>query len=193
MNIDWKLISRIIGFHSQEFEYVEVPWIVDDVRAINETLPTGHSPLRVENSQIDGYLVGSAEQSFIRLMLNNDIVPGKYMAATPCFRDDPVDELHQRHFFKVELIEILHDDLFKSQKLDDMVAVALAGFNSLNNSRNWKNLRVVETHSGTDIELNGTEVGSYGYRSIELPDVPRHWIYGTALAEPRFSYASKTG
>lgn len=39
-----------------------------------------------------------------------------------------------------------------------------------------------------DGELNGIEIGSYGYRSYrEL-----HWIYGTGLAEPRFTLAQKS-
>ena len=48
------------------------------------------------------------------------------------------------------------------------------------------NFEIVKTEEGLDIELNGIEIGSYGYRSYK----DFHWIYGTALAEPRFSLAA---
>ncbi len=48
--------------------------------------------------------MGSAEQGFVQLMLDGKLPLGSHMAAGPCFRDDEVDDLHQKTFFKVELI-----------------------------------------------------------------------------------------
>ena len=44
---------------------------------------------------------------------------------------------------------------------------------------------IVETDEGWDINVGGIEVGSYGSRSIH----DHLWVYGTGLAEPRFSQA----
>ena len=46
-----------------------------------------------------------------------------------------------------------------------------------------KDLDVVKTETGFDIEINGNELGSYGIRSCEFLE----WIYGTGCAEPRTS------
>jgi hypothetical protein len=46
-----------------------------------------------------------------------------------------------------------------------------------------KDLEVVKTDIGFDIEIDGKELGSYGIRSCEFLD----WIYATGCAEPRTS------
>ena len=50
-------------------------------------------------------------------------------------------------------------------------------------------LGTISTDEGYDIVLNGIEVGSYGIRQHEN----LRWIYGTGIAEPRFSTALKIG
>jgi hypothetical protein len=49
-------------------------------------------------------------------------------------------------------------------------------------------LTIVKTEIGHDIELNGIEIGSYGWRQNQ--DII--WAYGTGLAEPRFSIANQS-
>ena len=48
---------------------------------------------------------------------------------------------------------------------------------------------VVPTKEGYDLMINGIEVGSYGLRMGNGYE----WVYGTGLAEPRFSVAINTG
>lgn len=179
--IDWQLIAKAVSFYTSiGYCYVEVPWIVTQA-AINATLPPGKTGLLTQ----DGPLVGSAEQSFIQFMLDGQLSPGRYVAATPCFRDDTVDELHQRTFFKVELINVLQAteqavDLLLSQVVD----AALDFFQQI---APQGSLLAPETPDGFDIELGGVEIGSYGYRRRGK----HRWMYGTGLAEPRFSVAAR--
>src|SRR3989338_9115322 len=77
------------------------PWAIDkDVLDI--TLPAGKKGVDL----LDKKLVGSAEQSYLQLLKEKKILTGKYVATTPCFRDDLLDELHQHYFLKTELIHI---------------------------------------------------------------------------------------
>jgi hypothetical protein len=179
--IRWDFISRAIAYYSGlGYRYVEVPWVVG-AAAINVTLPPGYTAF----TTMDGTLVGSAEQSFIQLMTDGKLSDGNYMACTPCFRDDTVDEYHQRTFMKVELIQ------FRKQPIPEphmaALSVALEALDFFQSLTMGQDVRVKKTPDGLDIELRGVELGSYGYRSHE----DFHWIYGTGLAEPRFSKASR--
>ena len=131
--------------------------------------------------------VASAEQSFLQLKLDNPSFDGKCVAITPCFRNEPVlDDLHQPYFMKVELINW---DNTEREDMDKMIADARLLFEQ----ELWVDVvpntdpdpigivayDIVTTHTGI-------ELGSYGIR--EAPKVGR-WLYGTGLAEPRYSYA----
>lgn len=177
-NINWSRIAQVISiYQSMGYQYLEVPWIISD-EATNITLPAGRQIVRSN----DGALVGSAEQSFIQLMLDGKLEPGQYVAATPCFRDDQVDELHQQYFFKVELIDYATSEFVNiQQNLNKMMTDA----HILMRSIGAKEASLVRTADGFDIELNGIELGSYGYRKFK----DNFWIYGTGLAEPRFTQA----
>lgn len=180
MKISWKFIAQAIEFYeSIGFTYVEVPWIVDP-KAVAITLPAGHTAFQT----MDGALVGSAEQSFLALAMAGKLESGTYVAASPCFRDDTPDALHQRTFFKVELIDIRpRSESFGKYDVQKMAKIARSFF--INLPQGW-GVQIVECDHGLDIELNGIELGSYGYR--EHGDW--HWVYGTGLAEPRFSLAT---
>lgn len=183
-SINYSLISKAINFYEKiGFQYLEVPWIVSD-KAVNITLPKERKGHRCKT----GMLVGSAEQSFIQLMIDNQIKPGYYVAAGPCFRDDEVDLLHQETFFKVELIDLKFDD--ENINIDSvdtdvqwMVNKALNFFTSIPGGELSKIISLSE--NCFDIELNDIEIGSYGIRRFKN----FHWIYGTGIAEPRFSIA----
>ena len=134
-----------------------------------------------------GYLVGSAEQSFIHLDSIGELGNGKFVACTPCFRnEDYIDELHQRSFMKVELYRndtANPDDL--AGFIDEVVCFYRTRLNR-SNPEAFKKLVVRKFSDGTaDLELGGIEIGSYGVRSYG----DTHWMYGTAIAEPRFSTA----
>lgn len=181
--INWQYVAKAIKYYQDlGYYYIEVPWTVSK-EAMAITSPLDSELYNVDNK----YLVASAEQSFIELMLNGEIDPeGKFIAASPCFRDDPLDELHKRYFFKVELINILAPDQLKD--IDDLVwdmVVTAKGFYYTEINATFKPL-IVNTEIGFDLTGNGIELGSYGYRSFRN----FHWIYGTGFAEPRFSYVN---
>lgn len=163
--VDYSRVAKAIKFYERlGYEYVDTPWVVSHhVKAV--TFPGVSEACR------KGYLVGSAEQGFIHLMVNGLIKPGLYVSAGPCFRFDDVTKsvFHHPYFFKVELCEIGTTDF--SQVLAD--AHAFLGGTQ------------VQTNDGIDLELNGLEIGSYGYRVYS----GHEWAYGTGLAEPRFSQA----
>lgn len=175
--INWSFISRARDFYvGAGFEYIEVPWIVSRA-SIETTLPPGRRGFTTEI----GGLVGSAEQSFIELMRSKRIEQRKlYVAITPCFRDDDVDELHQSYFVKVELF--CQRSSADGNNAVSFVETAFQCFKMLGAD----NLHAVWVDPASwDITLNDVEIGSYGVRELH----GFHWTYGTGLAEPRFSYA----
>jgi hypothetical protein len=174
MIIHWDLIAKAIGYYqSLNYRYIEVPWNVSD-EAVNATLPIGIESLRT----VDGALVGSAEQSFIQLLLDQHTLDGKYVACTPCFRNEIIDRLHQRTFMKVELFSALNHSTL-NQVTDD----ALSFYKMLPGG---ELSTIVETEQGYDIYLNDIEIGSYGIRKYKNYS----WIYGTGFAEPRYGIAA---
>lgn len=180
--INWHNISNAIDFYqSLGYKYIEVPWFVSK-RAIEATFPTNSNKFTCNI----GTMVGSAEQSFIQLMLDNKIEADKYVAASPCYRDDIIDELHSLTFFKVEIISIFNkkEILKLNYDLNDIVYNAKEFFNIL---APYKKIDVISTKEGIDLEINGIEIGSYGIRSLEN----WNWVYGTGYADPRFSLAIK--
>lgn len=104
------------------------------------------------------------------------------MAASPCFRDDPVDEWHQKTFFKVELIVVGKNPLWGPRKL----AEEARRFFALHGA---SGALLKTTDDSVDVELGGIELGSYGWRRYSSPEHTFEWTYGTGLAEPRFSMA----
>lgn len=188
--INWSYVAKAIEFYQENgFKYLEVPWIVPE-QAVAVTLPKDKKSLDTRL----GTLVGSAEQSFIYLMQGNWLFNARHVAATPCFRDDPEDDLHHKWFFKVELIERVAPYL-KQTAIEDVVwnmaTVALDFYQSLPGGAA---AAIVPTPDGLDIELHGRELGSYGHRSYEsvngFVSTRFAWVYGTGFADPRFSYAS---
>ena len=90
--IDWKLLYEAKAFYEGlGFEYIEVPWIVEPSAT---SVTFGGAPHGTQY----GDLVGSAEQSFIQMILRGELSVGKYQAITPCFRSDTLDETHESHF-----------------------------------------------------------------------------------------------
>ncbi len=198
------LLKAIEYYGKCGFEYVNVPWAVSK-EAIMMTRPPfiKGDPMHyvVDNHRADKWLdrkpgqvlypVASAEQSFLQMALDNwkvNVRPvGDLCAMTPCFRNEPViDDLHQPYFMKVELIswdKTTHEDLTK------MIAHARLLFEE----NVWVDCVPNTDPDPIGIEAydlvtshTGIELGSYGIR--EHPKVGR-WLYGTGLAEPRYTYA----
>lgn len=179
----WGRINKsILDWQDEGFQYRDVPWLVPE----EYNLITAPSRDFLVNSKLGSH-VGSAEQSFVYLDLTGQLPRGKWIACTPCFRtEEHLDDLHQAGFMKVELYQT--DDIC-SFSLDVLVNKALNWFEKAleQSGVNRKHAYLAPTSDGVDIMVNGIEVGSYGIRSYEHLT----WIYGTALAEPRFSVAAK--
>jgi seryl-tRNA synthetase len=174
--IHWDLIAEAMEFYTGEgFTPVETPWIAS-AKAVAITCPRGLVPMMVPGL---GALVGSAEQGFLDMELKGALPKGRFISCGPCFRDEAVDALHQKTFFKVELYQ---NAKVTDISLEQMINQAKGFFESHLNAG-----PVVRetTEFGYDLTLNGVEIGSYGIRHTR--DVS--WIYGTGLALPRFTQA----
>lgn len=168
----WARIGKAVEFYqSRGYVYMDTPWLVEQMEYW-ATKPAGVADLYMP--AWDKYLVASAEQGFLSLLRSGACIENA-VSVSPCFRDEPQSDprTHSPWFMKVELIsttkavdEVLHD-------AKDFM-------------REYATVDIVPTSAGDcDLEIGGIEVGSYGrrrYREFE-------WVYGTGLAEPRFSYA----
>lgn len=206
--IDYIALGNAMSYYkSMGYEQIEVPWAVplDDIM-LTCPMPTyaTHAPDLAPND----YLVGSAEQGFLYLDRRGLLVKNKqYVACTPCFRNDAADEWHQPYFMKIELYhampsEYMHDADFLvkgilENTLKSMIQIASNFFQryepmlNLLITQNVRSVKCVKTDQGYDLEYDGIEFGSYGIRK----DIENNlcWIYGTGLAEPRFSKAVSIG
>lgn len=178
--IDWARIGRAVSFYEKcGFTYIEVPWYVDE-RFVEVTYPETLSPTHDFQTK-RGELVGSAEQSFLQLTaageLPSYVNKAKWLAVTPCFRDNqPDDEFHYPYFMKAEL----YWPWAEPSSVAALLSAAFEFFISEGAAP-----EIVKTDEGWDLNVGGIEVGSYGFR--EVADL--QWAYGTAVAEPRFSQA----
>lgn len=183
------LIEAIRYYERCGYKWLDVPWAVSN-EAVSITRPAhvkGRGEAHYQAGGLDLYPVASAEQSFLQMRMDNPYLMGKYVTMTPCIRNEPVlDDLHQPYFLKVELINwdaTGHEDMAK------MIADARMLFEG----DLW--VDCVENNDPDPIGIEawdlvtartGIELGSYGIREAE--GVGR-WVYGTGLAEPRYSYA----
>jgi len=176
MNISIGLISEAIEYYKGcGFEMIEVPLVVDqDVS--NLTKPKGIPDL----SHIDGKVyVASAEQSFVQLHKEGNLLEGKYMALTPCYRPERLlDDIHYLMFLKLELIIVGCD------QMEDMIDYAGSFFS--------KYIPVTEDplicddfEIKYDLMYKDIELGSYGCRKMLDGTI---YTYGTGMASPRLEY-----
>lgn len=138
-------------------------------------------------AHLDKFYVSSAEQSFLQLVNDKQINGGKYVAISPCFRDEPtLDESHFNIFLKIELF--IHKGTVTD--LNEMVDFCKLKF-AVNSSIPLDHFEVEYTGiNQLDINLRISdseviELGSYGIREFK----GSHYVYGTCLAEPRYTYA----
>lgn len=168
-------------YRTMGYQQVEVPWIVaEQILHLTSPITTPHLLVKPEGQTKIGGLIGSGEQGL--LAIREQLKIGKWMTLTPCFRVEPkYDNLYKQQFIKIELMEVL--DPKEGQKdwfLKGMISNAVRVMST------WeRDVKLVETKDGFDLQVNEIEVGSYGLR--QWGDF--HWIYGTGLAEPRFSVA----
>lgn len=183
--IDYRLLADAIDFYTErDYQYLETPWIVD-FPCTAATKPPGSRDFYC----LDGNLVASGEQSLLSAIRSGELEIGhKYQTLTPCFRDDPIDELHQTWFMKLELMwysPTLHGDS-AADKVDRVVCDA-EDFMSRHQAVRRVAGEAVSEHQ-IDLEsAQGIELGSYGFRQWHLDC----WVYGTGLALPRFTIAQR--
>lgn len=177
----YHLYQAVNHFAARGFKYVEAPWTAPQ-EIIRATCAEDRWAIR---SSIGG-LVGSAEQSFMALDKSGDLGKGEFVACTPCFRnEDYPDEWHLKTFMKAELY--INDDV-SDERLETLLSDVEGFFRGLLLPDEQEYLRCVPMADGsTDYELFGIEIGSYGRRKHDSLT----WLYGTAIAEPRFSSACR--
>lgn len=163
------------------YRNIAAPWIVS-AAAHNATAPPNTIEHRITAG---GHLVASGEQSFLQLPVDyaagrpGAAAVGRAQTTTECFRYES-DTWHQRHFWKVELIDTIDVD---GSGLTRMVDTA-AAFHS-----QYLDIDVVDTRVGLDIVCahTGIELGSYGIRRARVDGHTHAWVYGTGCAEPRLT------
>ena len=183
--IDYTNLSDSIKyFNSIGYKELSLPWHVEKEYiefTLKKELVNKYKFKILDNR----FLVGSAEQSFIKSMIEDKIY-GSYQSITPCFRDDVEDNLHHKYFMKNEIFINNDISIHRLQRLIEEVLKLYSKYTTKDN------IEIVETSDelsikSFDININGIEVGSYGIRELE----GYGWIYGTGVAEPRFSYSLK--
>ena len=177
----WRnLGNAALLYEARGWKWLDAEWAVKD-DACRMTLPSGMEATKVTWQNADTMsLVGSAEQSFIDLMLRNSICSGKWQAITPCFRNESYTEPARRNvFIKLELF--LCD--MQSEKLQGVISDAAEVMYVITGIMPNR----VINEDGYDLEINGIEVGSYGCRKVN----GRPYIFGTGCAEPRMTFASE--
>ena len=179
-NIDLPLLIKAMNYYqSAGYTPLSVPMIVSH-EAIGVTLPSNIKAKQHCDGLLNGFYVGSAEQSAYQMLADDSYISGKFMMLTPCQRSEAyLDCHHMETFLKLELVQI--NTNICTPIIDDVFSFLKKEFSN-------SEIEIVEDlfgNSSKDINVNGVEVGSYGYRNFEGNSVQ----YGTGLALPRISQA----
>ena len=176
-------------WQTQGLQYVDLPWMVPSRYA------DAHRPSFCRDvPTLHGSFVGSGEQSFLMLREQGLLAGGApgYIGWTPCLRDEAVlDETHQHGFMKAEwYVPLSRADVSSwRERLDEMLAAQEMMFRAVAlYAEGPIGLRIDREETGAaqhDLVVGGLEIGSYGLRHFE----GQSYLYGTALALPRFTQA----
>lgn len=184
----WGRLYGIIDFYTTTgvAKYIDVPWVIPD--EIKQITYKGTDVYTLSNNRS---LCGSGEQGFIYLQTNNALKRDMlYITCTPCFRNEKiVDAAHREYFMKCELFKQLSDKSNERNEVHNLLRKVLLGFRTLLPSDITNLLDIIQTPEGHDILLGGVEIGSYYYREYTHNNIKYRYVCGTAIAEPRFSYA----
>lgn len=199
--INYKFLANAAeAYENNGYKRIEVPWwVTTDIANITKPVDVPESSNYVLS--VNGKcLVASGEQSFLYLANKGYIPNGKYQAITPCFRNESYDAYHSKQFMKLELIELVDTAAKLTQhNIVHVANIAMCVFKSLAPEYLSEYIYIVETDTNDPltpkglrqldvvIKMNGTEIelGSYGARKTSFAQ----WVYGTGIAEPRFSKA----
>ena len=188
-----ELVQRALDYWTARgATFIDLPWVASE-HSLQATCPAG-APLGVEVP--GGWLVNSGEQSFLELWAGDGLAEGDcYIGWTPCFRREPrFDRLHSLGFLKAELFLPLADPdpVAARRRLRALLDTQGRLFDELALHLGRSDGRLTldpEDERQVDIQLNGIEGGSYGVRAFD----GRAYLYGTALALPRFTQALAAG
>jgi len=204
-----RLLDAREYFEQHGFKFVDAPWTVSR-EAVLATRPPwiAGEPFSYAAGGVFQFPVASAEQSFLQMQMDamaarQPRLEGSYCALTPCFRNEPVlDDLHQPYFMKLELIRWVSDQdltIYSEADMNRMIQLARIWYESEHpgdHPGDDLQVRVVENNDPDHLGVTqaydivtahtGIELGSYGIR--EHAKIGR-WVYGTGLAEPRYSVA----
>lgn len=175
---DWSVLGEAMRFYEAKgYRPVDLPWF-QPLEILSITCADKDRILAVDGF---GGLVGSAEQSFLAADLAGTLGRGRFVACTPCFRNEPVvDRTHRIGFMKVELYANEGDLETEASRMLDLARRFMETVSGMA-------IDVEATEEGRDLSLGGVEVGSYGTRRFG----PVAWTYGTGVAEPRFTTAAR--
>lgn len=175
--IDYKILNESVEFYEKEgFQRIEAPWTV--TQAVSQITKPDFKGEEFYLDKKKKVLVASGEQSFLYLYLKGFLPTGNFQTITPCFRDDLFDFTHTKYFMKNELIITGAD-----ASVINVEIITDQAFRFFSKYFRKNDLRIIKTDDGFDINYKEYELGSYGYRKCEFLT----WVYGTGLAEPRFS------
>jgi len=172
--VDYAILADAISFYrDRDYTYIEVQWTAPE-KAMTVTTPGNALLFPFRND----FLVASGEQSFIHMMQIKALRNGKYMCVTPCFRDEEqYNKYTKPYFMKVELIVV-------GEENDDYIEDVLQDAEAFFNRYLPKPVTRLKTEIGIDLMCDDIELGSYGSRNHKTT---KPWVYGTGVAEPRFS------
>lgn len=184
MLISYENIAKSVDYYDKcGFTQIETPWWVsEDTMMLTSPSDRASTDLLYKIGKNNKCLVASAEQGFLYLATKGHLAKGTYQSIGPCFRDEPWGPGRCNYFMKNELIII---DNTSETMLNFIIETAMAFFNTI--SDDPSHLHVLKTDIGVDIMYKEHEIGSYGIRHTPVLS----YIYGTGIAEPRFSHATK--
>ena len=201
-NLDWRKDPRQAQFDRQVllrlhavlaywerkgYEVTPLPWMAPEL-AMAHTRPA--DALVPEPGTHEGALAASGEQAFLWMEHQGLLDPTKsgYIGWAPCFRHEKQYDKHHHHYFlKAELFASAHDD--PMARLDEMIESVSGSWRALAISEGRRDLlpeRVPTGKYSVDLFVDGVELGSFGVRKNLGGTGP--YLYGTALAEPRWSH-----
>ncbi len=205
-NINYSFLGAGAKFYDLAgYRGIETPWwVTADIANITKPPGAGNYDVMPNNK----CLVASGEQSFLYLANKGHLPPGKYHTVTPCFRNEAYDRYHSKQFMKLELIELIDSSkpslimtnfTARSTAVNKLAQLALTFFKSISPGSLHKKLHIITVDAVDALAITSQldvvfqspygqiELGSYGMRQASFGA----WIFGTGIAEPRFSKAIK--
>lgn len=166
--------------------YVALPWVAPAL------FVQASRPAWIKGHDVDtphGQLLASGEQSLCWLARAGHLQgQGPFIGFTPCFRDEDFDDTHHYGFLKAEVFAWCQPP-DKVRPIDQIRDLARQAARLLGQATGHEPVIVDMPDRTVDLELAGLEVGSVGIRPLPGDGPPLHYLYATALAEPRFSQA----